>query len=29
LMWFSLANFLPLYFELMDEGMGLVMGLLG
>jgi flagellar biosynthetic protein FliR len=28
LMWFSLANFLPLYFELMDEGMSLVMGLL-
>jgi flagellar biosynthesis protein FliR len=28
LMWFSLANFLPLYFELMDEGLGLVKGLL-
>ncbi len=24
LMWFSLANFLPLYFELMDEGMAMV-----
>lgn len=27
LMWFSLANFLPLYFELMDEGMLMVEGL--
>lgn len=27
LMWFSLANFLPLYFELMDEGMSVVEGL--
>lgn len=27
LMWFSLANFLPLYFELMDEGMAMVEGL--
>jgi flagellar biosynthetic protein FliR len=24
LMWFSLANFLPLYFELMDEGVAMV-----
>lgn len=24
LMWFSLANFLPLYFELIDEGMSMV-----
>jgi len=28
LMWFSLMNFLPLYFELMDEGMELISGLI-